>query len=454
MKNLLFMLFCIAGISNPRFVHAAENENSDAWQYSFSGSHRTRFSSLDNQFRPGLDGGDQALSLRTLTRVQADRGQLSLVAEIQDSRNYLNDQGSALSTIEINTLEPLQLYVARRFLNTFQENSTLDVKAGMFTMNFGSQHLVARHGFRNTIQNYTGIQADWQSDSGKSLSTFWVMPNKIRPADRQGLLDNAIQLDKADSSLQLLGVFYKASLGQNGPDLETYLFSLQEEDKSGVSTADRELYIPGFRLLQAPAPDNWDYQLEASMQWGSRRSTAQSGDTNTLDVKASLVFASAGYSFSGSWQPNLAVDWSRASGDRNATDARFERFDGLFGPRREYGPTGIYGLLGRNNLQSLGLRLTFSPGSNTDAMIAIRNNHLVSATDSFASSGVRDISGASGKEAGTQFEFMVRHWLKPQILRLEAGGAFNRNGTFFEQAPNASREGHPAYVYADFTVFF
>ena len=34
-------------------------------------------------------------------------------------------------------------------------------------------------------------------------------------------------------------------------------------------------------------------------------------------------------------------------------------------------------------------------------------------TDTFASTGLRDASGASGRYAGTQFDTRVRYWLKP-----------------------------------------
>ena len=119
------------------------------------------------------------------------------MAELQDSRNYHNDDGSWLWTGDINALEPLQLYGA------YRANDNLDLKAGLFTMGFGNQRLVGRHGFRNTIQNFAGIKADWRLDSAKSLSLFWVMPVKIRPSDPQGLLDNLVHTDKADDSLQI-----------------------------------------------------------------------------------------------------------------------------------------------------------------------------------------------------------------------------------------------------------
>lgn len=432
---------------NPCF---AANDNSPGnWDFSFSGSHRSRYFSLDHQFRPGRHGSDQAYSMRTLARLQADKGPLSLVAELQDSRTYLNDQGSYLSTSDINALEPLQLYAS------YAPESNLDLKAGLFTLALGSGRLAGRHGFRNTIQNHAGVQADWQPGPGKTLTMFWVMPVKIRPSDAQGLLDNHAHTDRAKDSLQLAGLFYKTPLASEGMSLETYLFSLQESDKGGsAATADRTLYTPGFRLLKTPAANNWDYELEMAYQWGNRHASTRPDDATSLDVSASFVQAALGYSFDLPWQPHLQVLWIRASGDRDPGDTDYGRFDGLYGPRAEYGPTGIFGMMGRSNMQSAGLRLELEPGSRTEFMVTLRRNRLVSATDSFASTGIRDASGLSGKNAGMQFDFRARHWLKEEILRLEVGGAINFDGDFFRQAPNATREGDPGILYADLSVFF
>src|SRR5690606_34385633 len=85
------------------------------------------------------------------------------------------------------------------------------------------------------------------------------------------------------------------------------------------------------------------------------------------------------------------------SGDAGDSD-RYERFDSLFGPRRsDFGPTGIYGPLGRDNVISAGLRVSVKASERFDAHLSWRANALASLTDSFARTGVRDPDGQSGR---------------------------------------------------------
>jgi len=448
MKNLLppaWGLMCLFALNSGL---AAGPDNTDDWDISFSGSYRVRFQTMEHPLRTGLTGSDQGLQFRTLGKWQADHGPLTLVAEFQDSRTDLNDSGSYLNTLDINALGPLQLYAA---WNT----NHLKTRAGLFTMGYGNQRLVGRHGFRNTIQNFAGLQTEWLPEEGKSLSAFWVMPVRIKPDAPDGLEKNRIKLDKADETLQLFGLYYTTVLPWHKLSLETYLFRLQESDKADKArTADRSLYTPGLRLVKSPAVKQWDIEIETIYQWGERYGSTRPEDTMALDVASSFIHAGLGYTFNTPWQPHLQVSWDRGSGDKQPGDMDFERFDNLFGPRREYGPTSIYGILGRSNTNSTQLRLEIKTSAKTDAMVAVRRNRLVSATDSFSSSGIRDASGLSGNDAGYQAEFRFRHWLKKDIFRLEAGGVKHFNGDFFTLAPNATHEGDPVYFYTDLTLLF
>ncbi|MBO0749135.1 MAG: alginate export family protein, partial [Porphyrobacter sp.] len=92
------------------------------------------------------------------------------------------------------------------------------------------------------------------------------------------------------------------------------------------------------------------------------------------------------------------------------------------------------------------------PSKRWDGFVAYRALWLDSATDSFAFTGVRDPSGASGKFAGHQVEARARYWLVPKMLRLETGGAVLFNGRFLDSAPNANGFGDPLYGYVDLTL--
>ena len=71
---------------------------------SLSGQHRTRFETLDNQFRNNRDGGDQALVFRTTIRADVNLERVAFAAEMMDSRAALTDSGTPLNTGIVNPI--------------------------------------------------------------------------------------------------------------------------------------------------------------------------------------------------------------------------------------------------------------------------------------------------------------------------------------------------------------
>ena len=172
-----------------------------------------------------------------------------------------------------------------------------------------------------------------------------------------------------------------------------------------------------------------------------------------LDVSAHFLHAEAGYQFDGRWKPRIAFEYDLATGERPG--GAYTRFDSLYGPRRfDYGPTGIYGPLGRNNISSPGVRLEVTPSKRWDGFLFYRAAWADSATDSFASTGVVDASGASGSFGGHQVEARARYWVIPKALRLDFGGAALFHGRLLRDAPNANGFGDTYYSYIDLTASF
>ena len=77
-----------------------------------SGSVRLRYEAIDGQARTGFDSKDALVNLRTQVMADYGSGPIHLVAEIFDSRAWGADPGTPLSTGEVNTLEPVQAYLA------------------------------------------------------------------------------------------------------------------------------------------------------------------------------------------------------------------------------------------------------------------------------------------------------------------------------------------------------
>lgn len=416
-----------------------------------SGSARLRYETLDNQFRPGLDEKQDALLLRTTIAVDYDGGPVRVGAELMDSRVWLAGRGSSVSTTEVNTLEFVQAYVGFDLDDALGQGSRSTFDAGRFTMDVGSRRLIARNNFRNTTNSFTGFRAEHVRSDGTRLSGFYTLPNTRLPTNARSVLDNHAVADRQSFDLTFWGGFASTPLTKD-VSLEAYYFGLDERDSRTTATRNRHLRTPGLRLLRKGAPGKVDFEVEGLWQYGSvRRSAAP--EALRSDVSAWFVHGALGYTFDTPWRPRITVEYDRASGDKGG--GAYNRFDTLFGARRfEFGPTSLYGALGRTNINSPGAKLEAEPDKRWSFAAMYRATWLDSATDSFSTTGVRDASGQSGKFAGQQIEARVAWWMVPKRVRIDFGGATLLNGRFLKTAPNANGYGDPLYGYVEISAGF
>ena len=94
------------------------------------------------------------------------------------------------------------------------------------------------------------------------------------------------------------------------------------------------------------------------------------------------------------------------------------------------------------------------PDADNDAYVMLRQVNLAQARDSLANTNVRDLTGASGTDAGVQLEGRWRHWLVKDSLRLALGGAIVFQGDFLDNAPSATGMSDPVYGYSELTWTF
>jgi hypothetical protein len=442
----------------PSVAEAAGEPDSTHWKtwriddalpdwISLSAEHRTRYESLDDEFRAGTRGDREILVLRTLVhgRLELADG-LWLGAEVEDSRAEVNGD-TLLNTTIVNAVELLRGYLELNRKDVF--GGTLSAQAGRITMDLGSRRFVARNRYRNTINGFTGIDVAWQSEGGTELRSFWTLPVRRQPVRFDQLRDNKIQDDEEDFDLQFWGVYASSDLPAVGRG-EIFVLGLREQDEPSRRTRKRELYTPGFRLFRKPGPERFDYTVESALQFGRSRANATAA---RLDHFAHFEHLEVGYTFDAPWSPRLVVQYDFASGDEDPTDGDNNRFDTLFGARRfDFGPTGIYGPFARSNLSSPGLRLQLAPARTVTSFLALRSFWLANRSDAWTTTGVRDADGKSGRYLGTQIEMRMRWNVLPGNLRLEAGYAHLFEGEFIEDAPNSSRPGDLNYFYVQAAI--
>ena len=417
------------------------------------GSVRPRYETLSNTFAAGRSGGDELLGVQSLLKVEINTGAIVIGGELLDSRLLSGNAGGGAPG-EIDVLEPAQLYLAWRPKNFLIKGASLDLTLGRFTMDVGSRRLVARSNYRSLLQAFDGVHAVWRNDADVKVTAFYTAIVSRLPSDAPSALDNEVALNRTLENTRFGGLTIEAPLPFSLAG-HIYLFDLDEGDASNNPTRNRDLSTVGVRLRRAPAKADFDFDLEYAGQTGSIRATTGGADVTDLNHDAETMHVQVGYTFDGPWSPRLALQYDRASGDRSPSDLSSERFDSLFGDRAfEFGPTSIYGAIARTNLIGPGIRLEVKPDRASDANVSVRRLQLESATNSFANSGVRDATGASGDNVGTQVEVRYRRWLIPDSLRLGVGGAAIIRGDFLKSAPNATGEGDTLFGFTEITWTF
>ena len=409
--------------------------------FSVSGEARARYETLEGQFRVGGQGGDQILALRTLVKLEYQGEPFALGLELQDSRAYLDDGGTPLSTSLVNPLDLLQAYV-RVDMPAPPGFDASSLTLGRQTISIGSRRVIERVEFANVIFSYTG--AYWRAENGEGdeLHLLAVAPVGRHPAALEDLRDNTLSGDDETFRRTFWGAHYRRSnaLGERLPGAwaEVFVYGLNERDAAEAPTPNRQYIQPGVRLYRAPQTGRLDFDIEGSIRRGSRRASALATDVRDLDVRASTLHLAVGLSPDHPWRPRLSLDYDYASGDRDPTDGAYEQYERLFGSRRtDLGNTSLFGPWTPANLSAPGARIELAPHPQWDARIAYKAGYLAAPRDVWTVARLRDPSGASGRFVGHTMDARARYRFKQPGLSAEIGASVFIPGEFAKSAPNS-----------------
>lgn len=406
---------------------------------------RTRYESLDGRFTAKAEGGDQQIPLQTDLWLQANIGAFRLGAEFLDARAIGADSGSGVNNTHADQADFIQGYAAWADQNLFFSGIGGEIVAGRQSLNLGSRRLVARNVFRNTINSFTGIKLRLLDYDRWQFTGFVTMPVLRYPNNADEIINEIQDFDEEDTHTWFSGGFLELYNPDWGINSEVYLYHLDEGDSIRNPTRNRRYFTPGARVYRKPAKTQFDFQIESIGQLGTVRSTTAANNGVDQDHAAWYQHIDFGYSLDMPWSPHLAVEYDYASGDDNPNDTQDQRFDTLYGARRfEYGPTGIYGAFARTNVNSPGYGIRLAPRADVQTSLSHRFFWLASATDSWASSGLRDKKGLSGDFVGHQLELTSR-WDVNSSLNLETGWTHLFKGEFAKQAPS-----HPDTMDVDY----
>ncbi len=425
------------------FVHPLAAHGADPWAVEnwarlpewlkISGQTRARYESIDRLFRPGVSGSDQAWVFRNLIQADLNLKPISFTGEILDARQVGMDGGSPIGTDDVNTLEVLQAFVHWKSGLTIDDQPVFQIKAGRQTLNLGSRRLIARNRFRNTINAFNGIHAEWNPARRWNSQAFVFVPQQREPSDVESLLDNEIQLDRENLNVWIPGVAVRFSEGRWNTEMEGYVIGVIEEDSSQYMTRNRRQGTGGVRWFRAPSTGKFDFEIETILQAGTSRATAARSDRSDLNHLAYMLHFHGGYTLNLSWTPRIALHYDEASGDRDPNDNSNNRFDTLYGARRfEFGPSGILGAFARSNIRSPGVRMQLRPLRNVSFTTTGRYYWLASSRDSWTATGWRNASGTSGRDIGAQLEWSLSWKPLNNSLQIQTGGAQHWFGDYLQ----------------------
>jgi hypothetical protein len=428
----------------------------DPQRFEISGTQRTRYETLDSQFRAGLGADDQALALQTSVAMSfRPTARVQFLAEIMDSRAERNDERSFVSGAIVDALEPIQLNVAVEMPDAFEPGAESTLRIGRMTLDIGKRRAVSRNRYRNTVNNFTGIDWHWQDPAGRDARAFYLVPMRALPSDVDALLGNEIELDHALRGSRLIGLYYQLPAFADKSVLELYALDYEVTPPADQLATAVDLLTPGARLYRPAAAKRWSYEIEAMLQRGTSGGIVAGVARPDLRHRAHFAHLEIGYQFARAWAPQLLLQYDVATGDRNPNDERIERFNALFGSRRsDFGPTSIYGPFARSNIESPGVRLMLKPRPRWQTMVAYRSVSLEAPRDQWVGAGWRDATGASGASLGRQLEASFTWAAIKDRLSVETGFAQLRLGSFAQHTAGPAIGGDPTYFYAAVTTTF
>jgi hypothetical protein len=415
---------------------------------SASGSVRLRYEAIAGQLRPGFNADEDLANIRTTLRLDYKASRFHATGELYDSRVALDDPLSPITGNEVNTIEPVQVFVGADIAAAPGIDLTLD--AGRMLLNIASRRLVAADDYRNTTNGYTGVRLGISGKAGWEGTLIYVLPQVRLPDEPSRIRRDAVELDRETFDLVLWGgtLMRRHAIGPFA--VEASYYHLGERDRADLSSRDRSLDTYGGRIVRDPAPGHWAVEVEGFVQTG-RAAASTAANAPRLPVGAWMLHADTGYTFTGGWRPRVSVDFDLASGDRPG--GRYGRFDLLFGMRRaDFSPAGLLAAIGRANIVTAGPRVEVTPGKHSDALLSVRPMWLESGTDTFTQTGLRDARGASGRYAGTMVDARLRHWVAGRWLRYEFDGTLITHGGFLEA--RAPSDGPTLYLSSNLTATF
>lgn len=414
--------------------------------------YRFRYEWRDNDLRRGSDTIDEPILLRTrgFVAIKNILDPFRFTLEVEDARRNNSQFTREFDTRDVNYVEPIQAYLELFFKETplgkddLGNERPISIRAGRHAFEYTDRRLLARNEWRNTTNNFQGVR----TVIGQQKNDWQVDLLALKPVQR--FTD---QLDEVDHSQHFYGVIGDWRHWSEYVTLQPYYLLLKQEGdevkhtQNGSAIAlnqkiDREIHTAGLRAYGVVGKTGFDYDVSYIKQWGSQDRLNNAGRfIAELDHEAYAYNAEVGYSWNHAWKPRLSAFYGVASGDKNATDGKNQRFERLFGFARPWSNNDYFQM---ENLVAPKLRAEFEPkvswleGLKVDA--GYNWYYLHEERDRWNNAGLRDNRGLSGKDVGEEVDVRVRFPIN-KYIGVNLGYAHFWSGDFVKDT--VARAGAP-----------
>jgi hypothetical protein len=412
--------------------------------------YRLRYEVRDNDYRRNKQTYDEPILQRTkfYAAVKSKFDPFRFTVELQDSRRF-NSQ-FAPDNRDINYFDMIQGY-GELYLNDALGTDdlgnvrSLSVKAGRMAFDLSDRRLIARNEWRNTTNSFQGLRAtlgqqksDWQADLFAFQPVIRFTDTADR-ADQSQWLYAAVGDWRKWSNIVTVQPYYYL-LQQNGSNVE---YGSDGKPAAVSAKKDREIHTLGLRGFGVVGNTGLDYDLNYAKQWGR---------DGALDHDAYAYNLEAGYTAELLWKPRFSWSFGFASGDKNPTDRTSQRFERLFGFARPWSNNDYFQM---ENIVTNKLRFEFTPLQKLKVDLGLSSYNLASSTDRWNNAGLRDPSGKSGDDIGSEFDIRFRYPVN-KYLALNIGYAYFKAGDFTiktSQKLDPGRKDNSNFLYVETSVF-
>ncbi len=415
-----------------RFDFLKNNSLGDDWRFDLGGDFRFRGEWRDNHTAFGTIGGPQNTQ-------QLYRWMMHFNLKYQDSFRFFiqgvvtnaEDQDTGFNPTQENHGDLQQMFIDWNFMGG---DSPWYVRVGRQDLLYGAERFVSPLDWANQRRRFDAVKLVYAGDPWH-VEGFYAKPVVVQ---RKGA-------DNYNEEFDFAGLYATYS-GFENHGLDLYFFAIdrtQDTVNPNGAVGDQSIYTLGTRFWGTT--DAWDYEAELDHQFGSWASDS---------VSAWSFSGVLGYTFPHACKPRFGIGFDWASGDDESSDTSVGTFNQMFPLGHAF--LGYADLVGRQNIIATNINLSaWAVPEKVKATVAYHLFWLANDEDALYNSAgaatVRDATGASGQEVGSEIDFTVNWKMSNHSSMLLGYSHFFDNG-FVDT--NTARDSDPDFFYLQYEYKF